>query len=117
MQIKGRQRLAALEDLRDAFDTHQKRFQSGLTLDDYISPALGDQRRVAHKLQGIAQALLGMNEHALAMERFTSPHRLREFPLRPFEMAPLPSGFKQGPAVLEIAPKQEEKRGMPVGLA
>ena len=45
---------------------------------DDLGAELCDQRRIAHELQRIAEALLGAEENRLALQiRFALPHRLR----------------------------------------
>ncbi len=56
--------------------------QGLLSLENDTRGALGDERRVAAELDGVAKALLGMQENGLARDLIRSgPQLLREIPL------------------------------------
>jgi hypothetical protein len=66
MQIKRRQRLAAGDDARCAFDPRQERLQVRLHLKHDPGAGARQQRHIAHELERVAEPLLGMEEDRLA---------------------------------------------------
>ena len=64
-----------------AVNAREQIFQRRLHLEDHFGAKCCDERRIAHKLNGIAEALLGKKQDGLALDRHRAvPARLRKFP-------------------------------------
>lgn len=68
MQIKGRQRVVVGKYRRDDLEIAQQWQQRGLGLKEHPSATRRDQRHITAELQGIAQPLLGIQQHGLATQ-------------------------------------------------
>ena len=91
MHVEGRQRLAA-RDHADAFEVGEQRLQLGLHFDDDGRARAREQRRIADKLDRVAETLLGMQQDGLAPERvFAEPERLAQ--VAPRDAGALPAPF------------------------
>src|SRR6202035_4828030 len=70
-----------------------------------------DKRRVTAELDGVAEALLGMEENDLAPDRIRSePRWLREIALGVFQLRGLPAPLVLLPAALEVPQEQPAHR-------
>ena len=106
MQVECRKRLAAGNDL-DLRELRQQRLQLGLHLADDIGAAARQQRRVANELDGVAEALLGMQQNGLAGNRLSRRATAAPiWPPVPGEGVGFPAPFIFLPARREIAERK-----------
>src|SRR5205807_134867 len=71
------------------------------------------QRRIANEVQGVAQALLGVQQNGLSVQRRPIPERLAEaVPRSPLA---LPTPFILRPPLFEVARQQPDHRAIPMG--
>ena len=79
MQIERRERLIAAHYRDDAVDCVEQRHQAvGQFEYDFCAKAC-DHRHVAQELDGVAEALLGVQQNCFAVQIFAAPLRLSEF--------------------------------------
>ena len=76
---------------------------SGLHLQNRHAAARRHQRREAAELNGVAESLFGVEQHALSMQIFAAPARLPEEARAAMYLAELPPCLVAGPARLPIA--------------
>ncbi len=77
MKIVMRQRLLPRDDLRHALQARQQSHERPLDLEDDGRSPRRQERRVADELNGIAEALLGMQQDRLAVEQFLAAPKRR----------------------------------------
>ena len=107
VQVEARQLAAARDDGGNARDPGEQRHQVGLDLQDHVGAAPGDQRGIAHELDGVAETLLGVQQHGLAREVLRAgPQRRRERPPALRERGRGPAPFVRCPAGREIAERE-----------
>jgi hypothetical protein len=115
VDVERRQGVALGRQAVDARAGPQQPEQRPLAGDDDGQAALLDEGGVADELQGVAQALLGVQQDRLTQERSAVPAQLREGPRG--QLLAAPALLVLGPAALEVAPQQPEQRAVDVGLA
>jgi hypothetical protein len=100
LHVECGQPLAARDDV-DAGHAGDERDQRPAHLEHELAAARRDQRDVAQELDGVAEALLGMQQDGLAGERLAAPLRLREIARR--QVADAPARLVFFPAGREVA--------------
>ena len=96
-------------------DVAQTYARPGLIEIDHASAALLYHRRVTDELEGVAIALLGMQEDGAPIQVRSVPKRLVEITRLGRRFA-FPAPFMTFPALLEITRKQVDKRQIEVGF-
>ena len=107
MQVEPRQGLAAREDLIDAVQALHEPDQLEWNLKHHRQSPVPGQRRVSAELDGVAEALFGVDQQGPSRAGFATPLRLTEIPPRRKPAAGVPAPFIFGPAFRKVAPRQE----------
>ncbi len=100
VQVERRQRIAARDDL-DPGGGHHERTERLLNLENDVAAAGGHERQEAQELDGVAEALLGVQQDGLAVERLAAPLRLRKIARR--QVADIPARLVFLPPGREVA--------------
>src|SRR5579872_1751636 len=98
MQIEVGQRIAARDDAKVAGKRTHERLQRPLHLEHDPGAALGNKRRIATELDGVAEALLGVQEYGLARDIGPAPQRLQKVASALLQMLGLPAPLVLRPA-------------------
>jgi hypothetical protein len=85
------QAVSACEHEVSARQSIEQRAEPGLNFEDHATAARGDQRDVTRELECIAQALFGVQQDRLPLQRLAVPLGLGEIPSRQMELAEIPS--------------------------
>ena len=107
---RGRRKRAAVPRRNDPVDAgtgSQQPGQAGRTFAEHGADALFDERGEADELDGIAQALFGMQQNGAMWKAISPPERLREMPDAWFHLLGLPAPLVILPALGEIAHQQQ----------
>ncbi|MEI9889763.1 MAG: hypothetical protein WDN45_03210 [Caulobacteraceae bacterium] len=106
MDVERRQRVAADDHLVDAGGGGQQRGQGLEGFDHHPRAALGDEAGVADELDGVAHALLAVQEDGLAGDVLAFPARHGQRAARAQRAGDAPARLVVAPAVLEAAKLQ-----------
>ena len=110
VQIEVRQGFAAPHHLIDPREALEQPDQGLRHLHDHAQPACRGQWRVAAELQGVAEALLGMDQQRPSRRRLPPPLRLGKVTPGLEHMRALPAPFVFLPARRHIPPRQQRHR-------
>ncbi len=116
MPVERRQRRAARSDARHTFERREQRLQFRLHFEHDLGPGARQQRDVACKLDGVAKALLGMQQNRFSRQRIVAePQRPAVFALRRHAGA-APAPFVLRKAAAEIADGEQRQRLIEMGV-
>ena len=114
-QIELGQNFAVGDDLRDSGNGCDHALERRLRPDDHPGAKIGNKRRVAHELDGIAKPLLVDQQDRLAFNvSFAAPHGPGIFPSLEFLF--LPAIFVLLPALAKFAQAEPGERGVEIGI-
>ena len=106
MKIDWRQRLTIAQHQPDARNGRSQRLKRRLHAEDHFGAARGHQRRVAHKVNGIPEPLLGKQQNGLVLDRFGAEPQRRHRALPP----PRADEFLPAPLILVPAAPEGASR-------
>ena len=110
MRRKRRQRLAARDNPAHAFEASEERLELWLAFEQHRAAARGDERRIAHELQHVAESRFAVNQHRAVGERAAVPQRLGKAPRAGAEGVDAPAPRVFLPAARVIAAQQQQER-------
>ena len=116
MHIESGQRIPDGNDGVDARAGLQQSGQAGLTFAKHGADAFLHEGGKADELDGIAQALFGVQQDRAVRQVIPLPERLPEIPETSFHLPGLPATFVLFPALGEIAREEQERRQKRIGL-